>query len=89
MIASDARVGGESRELLAQRSQAILAVDGAELLQRVVAISDGAPIGGSMKGKSSIRPSPSDAICKMTDVKLVRTISGGVKSGRSRKSSSE
>ena len=34
-------------------------------------------------------PSPSWAACKITDAKLVRRISGSVKSGRDSKSSSE
>ena len=45
--------------------------------------------GGSRKGKSSISPSFNDVICKITDDKLVRKISGSVNWGRAKKSSSE
>ncbi len=45
--------------------------------------------GGSMKGKSAMSPSPSAVICRMTEARLVRRISGSVNRGRASKSSSE
>src|SRR5690606_39884986 len=45
--------------------------------------------GGSIKSKSSSEPKPRLCICKITDARLVRLISGSVNSGRLRKSSSE
>ncbi len=45
--------------------------------------------GGSMKGKSAMSPSPSAVICRMTEARLVRRISGSVNAGRAPKSSSE
>ncbi|CSI66340.1 Uncharacterised protein [Vibrio cholerae] len=45
--------------------------------------------GASTKGKASISPSPNAVICKITEAKLVRRISGSVNSGRDKKSSSE
>ena len=44
--------------------------------------------GGSMNGNAATSPSPRDAICKMTEARLVRRISGSVNSGRPLKSSS-
>ena len=44
--------------------------------------------GGSRNGKSSIFPSPIAAICRITEARLVRRISGSVKRGRSSNSSS-
>ena len=45
--------------------------------------------GGSRNAKSSTSPRPSAAICRITEARLVRRISGSVKRGRSSKSSSE
>ena len=45
--------------------------------------------GPSTNGNSSTSPRPSAAICRMTEARLVRRISGSVNSGRERKSSSE
>ncbi|MNP63880.1 hypothetical protein D3C76_1593250 [compost metagenome] len=46
------------------------------------------PSGGSMKGKASISPRRRWSICRITAARLVRRISGSVKAGRERKSSS-
>ncbi len=45
--------------------------------------------GGSMKGNAGTSPRPIAAICKMTEARLVRRISGSVNSGRDSKSCSE
>ena len=45
--------------------------------------------GGSMNGNFGMSPRPIAAICKMTEARLVRRISGSVNSGRDSKSSSE
>ena len=42
--------------------------------------------GGSTNGKPAISPRPSAAICRITDARLVRRISGSVNSGRASKS---
>ena len=42
--------------------------------------------GGSTNGKRATSPSPIAVICKMTDARLVRRISGSVNSGRGRRS---
>ena len=44
--------------------------------------------GGSMKGNFAMSPRPAAVICRMTEARLVRRISGSVNSGRERKSSS-
>ena len=44
--------------------------------------------GASTNGKAAMSPSSAAAICRMTDARLVRRISGSVNSGRLRKSSS-
>jgi hypothetical protein len=41
-----------------------------------------------MNGKSSTAPRPTCAICRITDARFVRWISGSVKRGRVAKSSS-
>ncbi|MNT60016.1 hypothetical protein D3C72_1975720 [compost metagenome] len=46
------------------------------------------PSGGSMKGKASMSPRRKWSICRITAARLVRRISGSVKAGRERKSSS-
>ncbi len=43
--------------------------------------------GGSMNGNAATSPRPSAVICRMTDARLVRRISGSVNSGRAAKSS--
>ncbi len=45
--------------------------------------------GGSRKGKRAMSPSPRDVICRITEARLVRRISGSVNSGRASKSSCE
>ncbi len=45
--------------------------------------------GGSMNGNFGTSPRPIAAICRMTEARLVRRISGSVNSGRAWKSSSE
>lgn len=45
--------------------------------------------GGSTNGKRAMSPRPSEVICRMTEARLVRWISGSVNSGRDAKSSSE
>ena len=45
--------------------------------------------GGCTKGKSSTFPKPNDIICKITEAKLVRNISGSVNTSLDKKSSSE
>lgn len=45
--------------------------------------------GGSRNGKAAMSPSPAAVICRITEARLVRRISGSVNSGRERKSSSE
>ena len=45
--------------------------------------------GGSMNGNFGTSPRPIAAICKMTEARLVRRISGSVNSGRDSKSASE
>ena len=45
--------------------------------------------GGSTNGNRPMSPSPSEAICRITEARLVRRISGSVNSGRDSKSSSE
>src|SRR5690606_40421350 len=42
-----------------------------------------------LNGNDPASPSPSEVICKMTEARFVRWISGSVNSGRARKSSSE
>ena len=44
--------------------------------------------GGSTNGKSAMSPRSSAAICRMTEARLVRRISGSVNAGRAAKSSS-
>ncbi|OPZ52285.1 MAG: hypothetical protein BWY91_02378 [bacterium ADurb.BinA028] len=45
--------------------------------------------GGSTNGNAATSPSPRVVIWRMTEARLVRRISGSVKSGRASKSSSE
>ena len=45
--------------------------------------------GSSMNGNAAMSPRPIEVICRMTDARLVRRISGSVNSGRFSKSSSE
>lgn len=45
--------------------------------------------GGSTKGNAAMSPRPRAVICKITDARLVRRISGSVNAGRDSKSSSE
>ena len=45
--------------------------------------------GGSTNGNRATSPRPKDVICRMTEARLVRRISGSVNSGRDSKSSSE
>ena len=56
--------------------------------RRVTASRTARASGGSTKGNDSTSPSLSSAICRMTDARLVRRISGSVNSGRASKSSS-
>ena len=42
--------------------------------------------GASTKGNAAILPKPNEVICKITEAKLVRNISGSVNSGRDKKS---
>ncbi len=44
--------------------------------------------GGSMNGNAAMSPSPIAVICRMTEARLVRRISGSVNSGRESKSAS-
>ncbi len=62
-------------------------VAGAQLLQQPDAVGDVAlRRAGRRTGSRPCRPGPSAAICRMTEARLVRRISGSVNSGRAAKS---
>ena len=77
---------GSSGQLPTQRGEpgrSTTVLEGAELVQECHAVADLRESGGSRNGNRSISPSRSAVICRMTDARLVRRISGSVNAGRS------
>ena len=74
----DAGIDRQPREIAAQRRQRARVVDGAQLLQQLVAVGDRARPGASRNGNASTSPRSSDAIRRITAASELRRISGSV-----------
>ena len=71
-------VGGEPLARVGRRSSMRAAAPRAAATPSVIWRESG----GSTNGKRAMSPRPSDVICRMTEARLVRRISGSVNSGR-------
>ena len=85
--AAEAGVDGQTGEAFPDRRQrsdagGVRRVDRRQFLEQQVAVAHRRRVGGSTNGKAATSPSPNAVICKMTDARLVRRISGSVNSGR-------